>query len=104
MSQGQRVTIRAIQDEVCRHFRIGRKDMLSTSRMPHLVHPRHIAMYLSRKVAGRSWKQIGHAFDHGHTTAIYAVRKIEAQIDAGSSSTRDSLAAIQSAIGSAANV
>ena len=101
-STPNRVTIRAIQHATCAHYKIGRVDMLSGSRMQHLVQPRHVAMYLSRKVAGRTWHQIGSAFDRHHTVPIHAVRKIEAQIDAGSSSTRDSLAAIEDALGGGA--
>ncbi len=97
----KKTTIRQIQHAACAHFRIGRRDMLSESRMAHLVEPRHVAMYLSRKIAGGSWEQIGRAFNRDHTTPVHAVHKIEAQIADGSISTLQSLAAIEAQLGGA---
>ena len=93
--QTRKISIRDIQHATCAVFKIGRRDMLSKSRMPHLVQPRHIAMFLSRKIARRPWLFIAREFKRDHSTIIHACRKVEAQIDAGSISTRDSLAAIK---------
>lgn len=93
--QGRKVSIRDIQHATCAHYKIGRVDMLSKSRMAHLVQARHVAMFLARKVTSGSWHKIGRAFDRDHTVPIHAVYKIEAQLDAGSRSTRESLAAIK---------
>ena len=97
--QGQKVSIRDIQRATCRYFGIPMVDLLSHSKFPCHVEPRHVAMYLARNVARRPWLFIAREFKRDHSTIIHAVRKIEAQLDAGSSSTRESLAAIKAAIG-----
>ncbi len=103
MSEIQKTTIREIQQAVCAHYRIGRVDMLSKSRVVHLVEPRHIAMFLSRKLGERSWGQIGRAFGgRDHTTGIHATRKIAARVDAGDRETLNSLAAIKAVLGGSA--
>jgi len=38
---------------------------------------RQIAMYLSVKLLGLSYPEVGRAFGRDHTTVIYSVRKIE---------------------------
>lgn len=97
-------TIRQIQNAVCNHFRIGRRDMLSESRMRHLVDPRHIAIALSRKIGGRSYPMIGREFGRDHSSIINACQRIEARIDAGSSSTIEAMAEIEAALGREARI
>ena len=96
---GQRVSIRQIQHATCAVFKIGRQDMLSKSRMKHLVEPRHIAIFLAREVSERSWMILGREFNREHTSPIYAYRRIKDRVDAGDNRTLDSLAAIKAALG-----
>jgi chromosomal replication initiator protein len=92
-----RVSIRAIQRATCQHFKIGRVDLLSKSRMAHLVEPRHIAIFLARE-GGVSWMKLGREFNREHTVPIYAVRRIKQRIDAGDKRTLELIAAIKEAI------
>ena len=54
------------------------KDLRGKKRDSHLVEARQIAMYLSRKLLGEPYAEIGKKFGgKDHTTVIYAFRKIE---------------------------
>jgi hypothetical protein len=70
-----------IKKVVAKEYRITLKDMDSPRRLSGLVMPRHIAMYLGKTETALSFPQIGRLFgDRDHTTAINAVRKIQAMI------------------------
>lgn len=72
------VTIDDIQRRVADEFDIRVADMTGRRRTAHVARSRQIAMYLSRKLTGRSLQDIGAAFggrDHG--TVIHAARTIE---------------------------
>jgi chromosomal replication initiator protein len=70
--------IEHIQKAVCLHFHCSVVDMCSPRRMGGLVRPRHIAMYLARKLTIRSLPEIGRLFGgRDHTTVLHAVRRIE---------------------------
>ena len=95
-----KVSIRDIQRATCRHFKIGRRDMLSKSRIPHIVEPRHIAMYLARKVAQQTYPVIAREFKRSdHCCVWWAVNKIEFRAQGGCNWTLDSLASIKTALG-----
>jgi len=69
---------RDIQSIVANFYNVSMLDLLSVRRTPTLVHPRHIAMYLCKKLTGVSLPQIGKKFaGRDHTTILHAVRKIE---------------------------
>jgi hypothetical protein len=76
---GKRRTIRIedIQEAVCAVWGVKRNDMLSSRRTAELVNPRHVAMFLSKEMTGRSLPDIGRMFrDRDHTTVLHAVRRI----------------------------
>jgi len=50
-------------------------DLLSKRR--YNADERHIAMYLSVKLLGCSYPEVGRAFGRDHTTVYYAVRKLD---------------------------
>ena len=69
-------TIRSIQDAICAEFGITRDEMVSASRLPKFVRPRHIAMAKARET-GASFPKIAKAFARkDHTTIIHACRKV----------------------------
>jgi chromosomal replication initiation ATPase DnaA len=75
--------IREIQHIVAEHYNVSHADILSPRHFESVVRPRHIAMYLSRALTGRSMLEIGRMFGgRDHTTVLHAVRKIEAMIAA----------------------
>lgn len=72
-------TIRDIQYSVCRQYpSITVGDLISDRRNGEVIIPRHVAMYLARKLTPKSSPVIGRHFGkRDHTTALFAFRKIE---------------------------
>lgn len=71
--------MRHIQEAVAEHFAVPVAMMtgpkFSTTSSLHL--PRHVAMFFSRRAAGKSYLDIAQRFNrHDHSTAMYAERKI----------------------------
>lgn len=77
----KKIRIEDIQRETARHFNVTRGDLISARRTANVVKPRQLAMYLSKTLTLRSLPDIGRRFGgRDHTTALHAVRKIEALI------------------------
>ncbi|MBF0259458.1 MAG: chromosomal replication initiator protein DnaA, partial [Desulfamplus sp.] len=76
----KQVTIDAIKKLICNEFAISEEDLLSTSRKSKLVHPRQMAIYLSRKYTDQPLKTIGKSFNRYHATAIYSINAVEKAI------------------------
>jgi chromosomal replication initiator protein len=73
-----KVTIDLIQSIVCKFFKIGKNEMLSSRRSRYLVRPRQIAIYLTKLLTSKSLPEIGRAFSNrDHTTVIHSVKTIE---------------------------
>ena len=73
-----KVTIDLIQSIVCKFFKIGKNEMLSSRRSRYLVRPRQIAIYLAKLLTSKSLPEIGRAFSNrDHTTVIHSVKTIE---------------------------
>jgi hypothetical protein len=72
------LAIRTIQRAVCQHFGVSLADLMSSSRIQKVVLPRHIAIWLSRRLTPHSLPAIGRHFGHrDHTTILHAVSRIE---------------------------
>lgn len=72
------IPIGKIKAIVCKEFKIGIKEIESTSRKKQIALARQIAMYLARKLGNSSYSKIASAFNRDdHTTVIYAVNKID---------------------------
>ncbi|MCA9669937.1 MAG: chromosomal replication initiator protein DnaA [Myxococcales bacterium] len=72
------LTVEAIQKEVAGYFNIKVSDLKSAKRHKAVARPRQIAMFLSRKLTGCSYPEIGTRFGgKDHSTVISACRKIE---------------------------
>ncbi len=72
------ITIECIQKEVCKYYGINLNELLSKKRNKQLVYPRHIAMFLCRKMTDASYPLIGDQFGgRDHTTVMHGVEKIE---------------------------
>lgn len=69
-------TIATIQETVGKHFGVTRAQIISKSRLEAYTRPRHIAMYLSRKVAGAPFKTIGTLFWRDHSTVHNAIERM----------------------------
>lgn len=71
------LTVLDIQIVVCKYYGITLANILSASRSHNHVKPRQIAMYLARKLTNKSTLKIGRFCGRDHSTAFYAVTKIE---------------------------
>lgn len=65
------------------HFpKVGMSDLKSARRTDNIVRPRQIAMYLIKEYTTRTLPDIGRRIGgRDHTTVLYAVRKIRAEIE-----------------------
>jgi chromosomal replication initiator protein len=79
----RRITIRNIQDAVCREFGIGRVDLVSDCRFVNLVKARHVAMLLARELTDQTLPQIGRAFNRNHSSVSYGIDRARRRIAAG---------------------
>lgn len=76
----RQITIKLIQEEVCKYYNIKFEDFKSRKRTKNIAYPRQIAMYLSREMTDLSLPKIGEEFGKDHTTVIHAYEKISNEI------------------------
>jgi chromosomal replication initiator protein len=75
------INVRDIQKVTSGYFNITLKDLLSNKKKRIYSYPRQVAMYLTRRLTGLSFDEIGKAFGNkDHSTVIYAVRRIQNEI------------------------
>lgn len=75
------VRLGEISDVVCRHYGVSEIDLRSRRRTKELVEPRHIALYLSRRLTTCSLPDIARYYgDRDHTTVLHAARKMDVQV------------------------
>ncbi|MGH7988335.1 MAG: helix-turn-helix domain-containing protein [Candidatus Binataceae bacterium] len=92
MSGHSTISIRLVQEAVAAAFNLRRDELLSHDRTQRVAKARHLAMYLSRELAGIgandhggerirnrgvSFPRIGLAFDRDHTSVMYACAEVE---------------------------
>ena len=67
-----------IQVTVAMHFNIPHLALVSHRRTKDLIFARFIAVWLARKLIGKTLKQIGNAFsDRDHTTILSAIQRVD---------------------------
>lgn len=77
-----RVTVEQILRAVANYYRIDLAELKSEQRLhKRIADARAVAMYLTRKVTGASYPEIGRAFGRDHTTVLYAVNRVAARIN-----------------------
>jgi chromosomal replication initiator protein len=75
------VSIKTIQEAVCNAYNVSLEALLSNCKSRFLVTARQTGMYLTRKLLGATYASIGATFgNRDHSTAIYACRKVVAEI------------------------
>lgn len=73
----KRVMIDHVQRVVAMHYGVTQSALKGESKTTDIVFPRHVAMYLSAQLTGRSLSEIGRRFgDRDHSTVIHAVKRI----------------------------
>jgi len=88
------ITLEDVQEIVANRFNVKISELKSKRRTKTLVHPRQIAMFLSRELTDSSFPEIGREFGgKDHTTIMHACRQIEKALgaDAALRTTIDSL-------------
>ncbi len=71
------ITIDLIKEIVCKHFSIAVSDIVSKSRKQVIARPRHIAIYLTRKMTDHTLQAIGKSFNRYHATVYRSVGTVE---------------------------
>lgn len=77
----KKLTIREIQECVCKKYGVTIAQILSTDRTASLVTPRQLAMYISRKYTPKSLQEIAAEFDKKHATILHGVKTISKRLD-----------------------
>jgi chromosomal replication initiator protein len=75
------VTVESVKKVVAKHFNVRISDLKSDKRTKPLTLPRHVAMYLCRRLIGAPLMDIGRDFGKkDHTTVMHALDKIQEAI------------------------
>lgn len=77
------IGVNSIMYATCTYFNISKLQILSDSRVKHLVLSRHTAFYLCRKLTRLSYPEIGRRFRKDHTSILHGVRRIQYELDLG---------------------
>lgn len=76
--QFKKISIEAIQKAVATKYSVPVEELTSASRRRELSQPRHIAMYLARKLTGSSLPEIGRKFGgRDHSSVLAGCRNVE---------------------------
>lgn len=71
------VTVRDIQDEVCRQFDVDLQALKADRRSASIVAPRHVAMLLSKELTNLTLPNLGKRFRRDHATILHAINKYQ---------------------------
>jgi chromosomal replication initiator protein len=74
------VTIERIVEETARSFQLTGADLRSKRRSAEISHARQVAMYIISQMTGQPTKAIGNEFSRDHSTVVYALREMRAEI------------------------
>ncbi len=79
---GRPIPIPAILEAVAARFRLKVSELQGKKRVKIITHPRHISMFLARRLTSQSLEDIGGYFGgRDHTTVLHASRTIARQIE-----------------------
>ena len=77
-NDGNTITIPIVQKVVADYYKITVDDLRARSNMRQVLVPRQVAMYLCKKLTGKSYPEIARQFGgKHHTTVIHSVEKID---------------------------
>lgn len=92
--------IEAVIEQTAFYFAVSKEEIKSESRARDIMYPRHVAMYVAKKLIKRSFHDVGVLFSNrDNSTVQYAVGKIEALLEAGDERAASDIAAIKQALG-----
>lgn len=67
---------------VCGHYVVDPRELVGGGSAWALSHPRHMAMYVMRKLTGRSLHEVAQRFRRDHTTVLHAQREVKRRMEA----------------------
>ncbi|MEZ0329177.1 MAG: chromosomal replication initiator protein DnaA [Dissulfuribacterales bacterium] len=77
------LNIQAIQEMLCRFYKLTTAELTSKSRKRSVLWPRQLGMYLARQYTCESLEIIGKTFGRDHATVIHAVKQVQQIIKDG---------------------
>jgi chromosomal replication initiator protein len=77
---GGGLTPAAVRAVICRHFQIETAEITSRDRSRKVTEARALGIYLARQLTGRTLEEIGSIFGRSHSSALYAINKLEKQL------------------------
>lgn len=96
-------SIALIIADVAEYYHLATAELIAPGHARREVRPRQIAMWLCRRLAAvngapPSYPEIGRAFGRDHTTAIHAVRNVQARIDSLDAATIEDICELRGII------
>lgn len=80
-TQPTQISVSDVINTVCRYFNIKHSEIQSRKRNKSVSIPRHIAIYITRKLTNLSLEEIGRYYGgKDHATIVYSVEKISQEI------------------------
>ena len=100
-SEGNAVpTPNLIISQVCKFYNVDDSVIRGTQKSKGIAEARQMAVYLVRKLTNLSTPDIGKEFNRDHTTIIYCIRKVEAALKSGDTTTKNNVRDITANINS----
>lgn len=78
-----------IIDLICESYGISQDDLKSQNRKKELVFARHLSMYLLRKKAKLSLREVGLMLGRDHTTVVNAIDRVNEYLETNSLNKRE---------------
>jgi chromosomal replication initiator protein len=76
--KNKKIDVEMIVNKVAAHFDISPKEIMGSNRNKDLVLPRHVSIYIAKKLMDRSVSEIAKSFNKkNHSTVIHALEKME---------------------------
>jgi chromosomal replication initiator protein len=72
--------VEEVQKEVAKFCNVSLEEVRGPRRQKKLVHARQLAMYLTRKLTGASFPEIGARFNRDHSTVMASCDKVEQEL------------------------
>ena len=89
-----------IISQVCKFYSLDEQVLRGTNKSKGTAEARQIAMYLVRKLTNLSLPDIGREFARDHSTALYAIRKVEVALKQGDTTLQNNIRDITANINS----
>ena len=89
-----------IISQVCKFYNMDEIIVRGSQRNKGVAEPRQVAMYLVRKLTNLSLPDIGAQFAKDHTTVLYAINKVEAELKNGNTTMQNNIRDITANINS----